>query len=143
MDSSGTERKGFFAEEIRSLRDQLKGTLLEARSLERYALMLTGVVWTWLATSKSRNLPEIGWWIPFFLILVILTREASLYMEIRRLAAYIRAKEELLLGEEGGWEAEVWRSSRKIGTIRVPFPAVLFWALMIGGTALGPLWLAL
>ena len=68
---------------------------------------------------------------------------AVVAMEIRRLAGYIRAMEELFLGEEGGWEAEVWRSSRKIGTMRVPFSAVLFWFLMIGGTALGPLWLAL
>jgi hypothetical protein len=64
-------------------------------------------------------------------------------MEIRKLAGYIRAKEELFLGEEGGWEAKVWRSSVKIGRFRAPWPAVLFWFLMIGGTALGPLWLTL
>lgn len=141
MDLNTSERKEFHTEEIRSLRDQLKGTLLEARSLERYAVVLAGVVWTWLLTNRGRNLPEISWWIPFFLTLVILPREAALYMEIRRLAGYIRAIEELFLGEEGGWEAEVWRSSRKIGTFRAPLPAVLFWSLMIGGTALGPLWL--
>jgi hypothetical protein len=143
MDLNTSEHKDFLAEEIRSLRDQLKGALLEARSLERYAVVLTGVVWTWLLTNKGKNLPEISWWIPFFLTLVILTREAALYLEIRKLAGYIRAKEELFLGEKGGWEAEVWRSSRKIGTFRAPWPAVLFWFLMIGGTALGPLWLTI
>jgi hypothetical protein len=139
MDLNTSECKDFFAEEIRFLRDQLKGALLEARSLERYALVLTGVVWTWLLTNSDKDLPEISWWIPFFLAIVILTREASLYMEIRRLAGYLRAREELFLGEEGGWETEVWRTSRKIGTFRAPWPAVLFWVFMIGGTALGPL----
>jgi hypothetical protein len=142
MDSATSDRNIFLAEEIRSLREQLKGALLEARALERYALVLTGVVWTWLLTNGDRDLPVVSWWIPFFLTIVILTREAALYMEIRKAAGYVRSKEELFLGETGGWESEVWRSSGKIGNFRAPWPAVLFWLLMIGGTALGPFWMA-
>ncbi len=142
-DQITTGRNDFIMEEIRSLRGQLKGVLLEARALERYALVLTSAAWTWLLTNTDRDLPVLSWWIPFFLTVVILTRESALYMEIRKLAGYIRAKEEFFLGKEGGWKAEVWRSSGKMGTLRVPWPAVLFWFLVIGGTALGPLCLPL
>ncbi len=142
MDSDFSERREFLTDEIRFLRDQLRGVLAETRFLERYAVVLTGIAWTWLLTNGDVDLPRISWWIPFFLTLVILTREVALYLEIRKLARYIRTKEGLFLGEEGGWETEVWRSGMKIGGFRAPWPAVLFWLFMIGGTALGPFLLA-
>jgi len=141
MEFTTMDRKSFLADELGSLRQQVQSAVREARLLERYTLALTGGVWSWLLTNRDRELPEIAWWIPLFLAVLVLARETVLYLEIRDLAAYIRQRETEWLDKSGGWETSVSKSSHQIRGWRVPSAAILFWALLLGGTALGPLWL--
>jgi len=131
------------ADEIAHLRGQLNANLAEARSLERYLLLLTGGVWAWLATHTQAPLPRLVWWVPAILTFLVIIREVALYLEIRRLSGYIARKEIVVVGENGGWETHVAGSTWTLhARYRVPIAAGLFWMLLLTTTCLAPFWLA-
>lgn len=144
MEVTPDDRKEFYLEEVKSLREKMNGVLIEARALERHALVLTGVVWAWLL-PRIKEIPEVSLWIPFFLCSLALLREAVLYLEIRDLTRYIRRTEERFLGPQGGWESDVETANLAVTLwnrrFRVPWAAIAFWGILIAGTLLGPLWL--
>jgi hypothetical protein len=136
--NDGTSRNEFLVEELKGLREKVNAAIVEARALERYAVLLTGGVWAWMLTSE-KTLPKPSWWIPFICSCLMLLREAVIYLEIRDLAKYIRGQEIDFLGENGGgWETKIAKSTCKIKGFRIPWAALIFWIILISTTLIGP-----
>jgi hypothetical protein len=139
--NDGTSKNEFLVEELKGLRDKVNAAIGEARSLERYAVLLTGGVWAWMLTSE-KDLPKLSLWIPFICSCLMLLRESVIYLEIRDLAKYIRGQEEYFLGKnDGGWETEVAKSTCKIKEFRIPWAALVFWSILILTTLIGPFYI--
>src|ERR1044072_7892065 len=77
-----------------ALRKEIESCVQEIRTLERYALIGTGFVWAWLASNSQLNISNIFLWIPLFFSVLGWLRTMALAASVRRLAAYIRHKEE-------------------------------------------------
>jgi hypothetical protein len=104
------------------------------RTLERYALLGTGVVWAWLATNPQSH---IFWWIPLLFCILGWLRTMAVVNSVRRLAGYIREVESSFFSTEtiAGWEtyklANVSRS--------VKLSVYTFWILLSAATIIVPL----
>lgn len=128
----------FLADELKGLRQKINQAVQDGRQLERYALALTGGIWTWLLAHDASRVPWIGWWVPFFLSGLGALRARALYEEIGLLAEYVRERERACLGEAGGWETTVnGRKSQK----RRAMAGIVFWLILLTGTFGGAIWL--
>lgn len=134
------EQKAFLVDELEELRQKINQAVQEARQLERYALTLTGVIWTWLITHNSSSVTWLGWWIPCLISFLGTIRAKALYDEISTLSGYIAAKEKLFLGGSGGWESHI--NSEK-SQLKRSIAGTAFWCLMLVSTSGGGIWLAI
>lgn len=134
----GAKQEQFLTDELKELRRKINQAVQDARQLERYALALTGVIWTWLLTHDASFVPWFGWWIPFFLCSLGALRAKALFEEIGLLAGYVREREKASIGKAGGWETTVnGRKSQK----RRAMAGIVFWLLLLAGTLGGAIWL--
>jgi hypothetical protein len=101
--------------------------------LEVYAVIGTGLVWSWIVTSSisSKPMPELAWFIPtLFSVLGFLKTERSIKGVFKK-ASYLRNLEKLVpkLEPLQGWEnfIEENRGKRPLWLNR------LFWLLLTFG----------
>ncbi len=129
-------KREFLREEEAGLRDSVRATIDPARTLERYLLVVTGGVWTWLVAADSPAIPRISYWIPFVLALLALIREVALSLDLQRMTSYMRDVEAEFCGSDHprGWENTV----NPEGATRIPVAPLLFWAILLVVTALVP-----
>jgi hypothetical protein len=125
----------FHKEEYQSLRKEIEASVREARDLEKYALLATAAVWTWLA-AKGRHVtnPQFNW-IPAVIVILAIVRSVALLLSIRKIAAYIQTVEaEFACHPPKGWETfvgnprdhSIWMSS------------AVFWLCLLIATCLVP-----
>src|SRR5258708_27703940 len=115
LQNAGNPLLDFHLVQYEALRKEIESCVEEMRSVERYALIGTGIVWAWLATNAQIKIPYIIiWWVPLLFSLFGWIRTVALATSVRRLAGYIREKEEPLFCNPGveGWETYRWKNVR-------------------------------
>ncbi len=75
------------------LKNEIEADIHETRALERYALLGTGAVWTFLAANAVARQHIIIWWAPFVLTIFCALRSYSLILIIRTKSEYLRCIE--------------------------------------------------
>jgi hypothetical protein len=126
----------FHMREFESLKKEIAVSIYEERALERYVLIGTGIVWVWLLTNQNVGTPKIGWWIPFFFVLLGSLRSITLLLTIQRMAQYIKLIEKVVTSSKGipGWEHYCEEN-------RIPFVSIsagIFWGASLVATAIAP-----
>lgn len=90
-----TETREFAIKEYEALRKEISDSVAETRSVERYAVVATAAIWTWLLVEKSgKPWVETVKWIPVVFSLLAAIRCAALLLGIANHAEYIREVEE-------------------------------------------------
>src|SRR6266704_7018291 len=86
----------FHLREYEALHEEIEASTQELRTLERYAVIGSGAVWTWLATTKLEPRPPgIVWWIPVLFSLHGIFRTGALLSSIKRTSTYLQMMEKL------------------------------------------------
>ena len=131
----------FHLQQYASVRKEIEEDIRESRLLERYGLIGTGLIWTWLLThnftsTNGINIPQTAWWIPCVLVAFCGMRSAALLKGILRASKYIRQMEEVFFYSEKipGWETFV----KKEKVAFITLSAILFWILLFVVTIIGP-----
>jgi hypothetical protein len=95
----------FHLKEYELLKQEIASAVQESRTLERYALIATAAVWSWLVTMGD-NVPGVLWWIPTLLVAFAAFRSLALHVAVNRLGRYIRDEVESQTcdGQPCGWE---------------------------------------
>jgi hypothetical protein len=110
----------FHKAEYDSLRREIEASVKEARELEKYVLISTAAIWTWLAKDGKDLGHPCLYWIPTILVVLAIFRSIALLLSIRKIAAYLRTFEEVFASKPpNGWETfvnhprdhSIWRSS--------------------------------
>ena len=135
--------KNFLLEETKNLRNEIESLTNRIESTHRYALVSTGVFWSWLCTKTIKDLPHLYYLsVLFFIIMNIYfyLRWKALNLGIRRIADYIQLVEkEFLLPNHLGWESYL-KKLRAINRIHEgmfladrKYWAILILANIVGG----------
>lgn len=139
VSKSTIDRKDAFDFHVRehaSLRREIELDKQEMRRLEVYAVIGTGLVWSWIVTS-SNPVPEYAWFIPMLFSILGLLKTQGLIKSILIKAAYLRELEKAVSKFEllQGWE-------NYIEEHRGEYPSWLnwlFWLLLISVTIIVPI----
>jgi hypothetical protein len=111
-----------------ALRKEIESCVQEIRTLERYALLGTGIVWSWLAANPQLNIPYLFWYIPLLFSLLGWFRTTALAVSVRRLSQYIREVEEPYFCNEPGMGWETYRFARVQPSIKLS--VYTFWIIL-------------
>jgi hypothetical protein len=126
----------FHLHQYESLRKELESCVREMRTIERYALIGTGVVWAWLATNQQIRVHYIVWWIPVLFSLLGGLRTFALIKSVRRLAAYIQTVESAFMNKRlEGWETFITQNRRQ----SIRYSIYLFWIILMLATIIVPI----
>jgi hypothetical protein len=120
--------------EIRYLRKYCMSTMEETQRLERYGVVITASVWSWVATYQKNPASLLAGWIPVFAVLLLGSRALGLSRELRELRQYIKRSEGYAnLPANLGWELN---RSEKILVLR-GHSAWYFWIVLQTVTVIG------
>lgn len=131
MDNIIINQQDFFMKEIEYLRNGIDDAIKETRSIERYSLLATGVIWSWCATAQGNAGLKIIVWIPCVITLLLGIRSLGISKEISTIDRYLE-RVEGMVGLPGGFGWE-----RNQAEKRSPFEvktAYLFWSVLQVGT---------
>jgi hypothetical protein len=129
-------------EEYKDLRKQIDQLLEETNTLAKYAVVLAGAIWTWLATHDNHQ--YFLWWLPMLITVVFGLRVWPLTYSVTELGEFIsRIEESMGLSAELGWEmkCKADRKSNKFFIRNSPryISALAFWVLLLLITVAVPL----
>lgn len=102
----------FHLKEFERLRDEIMYLSSEMRAMERAAVIGPVIAYSWLAV-QSRQLADttivvLAWWLPLLLVFALARRRHFVFLNILRIAAYIRLLEDkLAFSHIGGWEHHI------------------------------------
>jgi hypothetical protein len=95
----------FLYKQYAHVRSELDEAVKETRTLERYAILITGGIWGWYFTRNPTTLIFLSLWLPFFINMLIFVRVWSLYKHILRTSQFILNTEEFFqISNRLGWE---------------------------------------
>ena len=103
MDEHDTSTHPLLVEEYRSLRGQIDYLIRDITSLERWAVIVSGALWSWLATRGS-DLPLPTYWCPLAMTFLFGLRALGLYTQIDTTGRYLRDLEGCLPRGAPRWE---------------------------------------
>ena len=130
----------FHLKEYDTLRKEIMARVDEARKTAQFVIVVAGAIWAWLITNNaSKTIPNIAYWLPFFVMLLGLIRSIAVLITISRITKYLR-KLELILCEKSllkGWETFV-EAER---TFLTDSAAIAFWVVSILVTGFMPIYL--
>lgn len=127
-------RKDFLLHEYDSLRKEIEQDKGEMRAVERYAVLGTAAIWTWL--TSMTNLPTVyrlAWWLPFFLVVLAGLRVYTTWELMKLKGRYIKSCEQRL-GVQG-WEHFL---DRQEGFI-IKYSPRLLWSILVPVTIAWPI----
>ena len=134
---TGDPLADFHLVQYEALRGEIESCVQEIRTIERYALIGTGIVWAWLATNAQLEIPYIIWWVPLLFSLSGWLRTIALATSVRRLARYLReVEEDFFCGARvQGWETYKWNNVRP----SIKLSVYTFWVVLSIATIVIPL----
>lgn len=117
---------GFLISEFEDRRKQILEIIRQIDNNERYALVVTGIFWSWLiSTKQSPN--YLLTWIPTIIVGYFFIKWRLLSKSITEIAEYIKKVEEIIdLPHSLGWE-------RRQTSIRIKFTYLywIYWLLLL------------
>ena len=103
----------FFLSQLEHLQKHIEEVVKELRTLERYSIGSTAIIWAWLGTHKITNELYIVYWIPVILVFVLFIKSLALKDRYRQVAEYIeRVENQIDPNGTYGWQRS---SERKKG----------------------------
>jgi hypothetical protein len=128
MLDNNTVKIEYILKEVDALRSQIDHVTKEILFLERWSLISSGVIWSWLATTSNKTLPGLIYWAPTIITTLLCLRAWGLHLSNMQAARYIaKIEEHFELPSDFGWE-------RLLSKARPPLvigAAVLFWLILI------------
>jgi hypothetical protein len=116
--------KDFLKEEQKQRRQGIENLIGRIESDQRYGLIITGLIWSWLVTNREKlqaPFDLVVIFIPAFIMLFFLWRWRAIDKTVRQVAGYTEYLEWLFAVPEGfGWEtwlAEIRREAGKKDTL--------------------------
>jgi len=96
----------FLLKEFELLRNELDESVKEARAIERYALVTTGAIWSWVvAQTEETTIYQPLVWLPAILVLFFAFRALGLSVHVRDIGKHLAEIEQAFhLPEDLGWE---------------------------------------
>jgi hypothetical protein len=137
MDNINLNAQDFFMKEVDYLRGGINSSIQETRSLERYALMIIGVIWSWCAAHPGQQGLKLIIWFPFFTTFLFGLRCWGIAKRIRVTDDYLGRLE----GKSGFSDGFGWE--RHQAENRSPFEVkavYLFWGILQAATFLVATW---
>ncbi len=129
MPDLGDHTRAFLHKECDSLRNQIQDRTRELLSLERWTLIVSGFVWSWLASRTGGGLPGLIYWSPAIISVLFGLRAFGLHLSNLRAGKYIaRIERANGLTGEYGWENSL--NQRRPFLIR--FSSYAYWILLTG-----------
>jgi hypothetical protein len=138
-DSHKAEATQFHLREYEALHKEMRSSSRELFTLELYAVIGSGIVWTWLATAKLEHQPpRILWWIPLLFSFLGILRTRALFSSIGRTSEYLQLMEKAFCKEGvlSGWETFIHKPENQKQYIR--WTTWLFWIIFLIATILIP-----
>jgi hypothetical protein len=107
--------------------------------LERYAVVIIGVTWSWCASNANSFAFELLVWIPAVACALFGIRAGAIHVQARAARRYIANVERALeLPIQLGWGRDQMKQSKGIPAF-VAITAYLFWLVVTVGTVAIPL----
>jgi hypothetical protein len=125
----------FHLQEYTALRKEADDTVAGIWALERYALLVTGTVYSWFASS-SVPIPPWAWAIPFAVNCLGGLRAWGLFNRLLTIDEYLKKLETMLAAPGMGWE-HVMGTRR--GTV-ITDTAWMFWSVLDTATMIIAVW---
>jgi hypothetical protein len=131
--------RDFLLKELEQVRKDYEGFIGETRRLERYAIVVIGVTWSWCASNVHSFAFSLLVWFPAAACALFGFRAAAIHVQARAARRYIAKVERALeLPIQLGWGADQMQQSRGIPAI-VAITAYAFWFVVSVGTIAIPL----
>lgn len=120
--------------EIEHLRTAHDIYIEETRKLERYAILVSGLTWSWCVANADNYAFNFLIWFPTIACNLFGMRAWGIHQQSKEVREYIASRErELGLGENGGWASlQIQQSKGKDS--KSAKTAKLFWAIVCLGT---------
>jgi hypothetical protein len=100
--------KDFLKEEQKQRRQEIERYIGQIESDQRYGLIITGVIWSWLVTNREKlqaPFDLVVIFIPTFIMLFFLWRWKATKMAVYQVGKYTKELEKLFaVPEQFGWE---------------------------------------
>lgn len=125
----------FQLEQYKSLTQEIKDLLKEARQLELYCGGAVAALYSWYATVGLTS--DIGWYLPLLIPILGVIRSWAFHERARQIAGYLMKIEATELGANGnlvGWESHY----SKIRSHGITPSGLLFWLLLTAVCLLFP-----
>jgi hypothetical protein len=137
--------KDFLKEEQKQRRQEIERLIGQIEGDQRYGLLITGLIWSWLVTNREKLQEPFALvvvFIPAGIMLFFLWRWWAIDKTVRQVGEYTKSLEWLFaVPEKFGWEtwlAEIRSKPRKMDTLAKS--SCSYWiALLLGN--LGLVWL--
>jgi hypothetical protein len=132
----------YVLQECAQLRDEIWERVRDQRSTERYVLIACAVIYSFLSLQRSgwlgdevAMLKACAWFVPPVLSFLAAARWCESVRLIDGIADYTRAREQAMLGPQGGWETylEKLHNGRRQSVLLSGY-YVLFWLFLIFST---------
>lgn len=140
MDTNQAQlEKEFLLKEVEQVRKNYDEFIEETRRLERYAIFVTGVIWSWCASHTDSFAFSLLIWFPSFACALFGLRAAGVHFQARAARQYIANVETIFnLTNQLGWANTQLKNSTGVPAI-VAVTAYVFWAIIGIGTTAIPL----
>lgn len=119
LSALGDPAKEFFKEEQKQRRAEIENLIGRIEGDQRYGLVVTGLVWSWLATNRDKLQPPfdlIAVFLPALVMVFFLWRWKALDWSVLQVAEYTKKLEALVGLPDGfGWETFLERERAKTG----------------------------
>lgn len=124
--------------EYEKLQQEISQTMAEIGSLERFSLLTSGGIFTWLLTHQRVSEHAVGYFLPAILVLLFGLITLGHFNRLKLMGRYIQEKYEVLLnvdqaeGTAFGWETYLSKSLHKSGSL-LANSRLLMWVLHLLG----------
>lgn len=139
MADSNSKIQELLLREVEHVRNEYDEAIRQTRLLERYAVLVTGLIWSWCVTNPGQAGVDVLIWFPAILTAVFGIRAWSLHCRALAARRYIAEVEPTFSPPKDlGWAQK--QINRKFGTHGlVACTAYLFWGVVQVGTIVVPI----
>ncbi len=114
----GNSKNEFLVVEFKALRTQMDQLTKEILTYERWTLIVSGVIWGWLATNTKLSMPNLIYWSPAVITFLAGLRVLGLHHHNLKTGEYIsRIENKLNLPINLGWENILLRERPKLTSV--------------------------
>jgi hypothetical protein len=132
-------QREFLTAELEQVRKDYDGYVEGTRKLERYAILVTGAIWSWCASHDENVAFRLMAWFPFVACALFGLRAAAIHFQARAARQFsVRIEQALGLPGDWSWSRDQQLQSRGVPSL-VAATAYVFWFIVSTGTLLVPI----